>query len=178
MTEINVTTYRQLLEAQAQELQELNEATQSDTAPVELDKAAVGRLSRMDALQQQAMAEETRRRRLREIALIEAALDRIEEGEYGFCLTCGEAIPIQTSAGPRRSLLCGSCKAVVNVERLCHLVCPQRQFHSFWHVDDGLVRQGRHSFFHISSPISGLTLISATAVSGRFILQQPCAVLC
>ncbi|MGC6472538.1 MAG: TraR/DksA family transcriptional regulator [Parvibaculales bacterium] len=93
MTEINVTTYRQLLEAQARELQELNEATQSDTAPVELDQAAVGRLSRMDALQQQAMAEETRRRRLREIALIEAALDRIEEGEYGFCLTCGEAIP-------------------------------------------------------------------------------------
>ena len=93
MTDLDVTLYRRLLEARAQELHDLNETTLSDSAPVELDQAAVGRLSRMDAMQQQAMSEETRRRRLREIAMIKAALDRIEEGEYGFCLTCGDAIP-------------------------------------------------------------------------------------
>lgn len=93
MTDLDVGTYRRLLEARAQELHDLNETTQSDSAPVELDQAAVGRLSRMDAMQRQAMSEETRRRRVREIALIEAALDRMESGEYGFCLTCGDAIP-------------------------------------------------------------------------------------
>lgn len=93
MTDLDVTTYRRLLELRAQELNDLNETTQSASSPVELDQSAVGRLSRMDAMQQQAMSEETRRRRVRELSLIKAALERVEAGEYGFCLTCGESIP-------------------------------------------------------------------------------------
>lgn len=61
-------------------------------ATVELDQSRVGRLSRMDALQAQAMSRETNRRREVELARIAAALQRIEDGEYGFCLNCGEAI--------------------------------------------------------------------------------------
>ncbi|QLC25831.1 TraR/DksA family transcriptional regulator [Parasphingopyxis algicola] len=60
--------------------------------PVELDQQSVGRLSRMDAMQQQAMADAEARRRQSDIARIDAALRRIDEGEYGWCLSCGEAI--------------------------------------------------------------------------------------
>ena len=86
---------RALLLAQRDELVALLAQTQADGAPVTLDQTQQGRLSRMDAMQQQAMAEETRRRRQREVQLIEAALRRVDEGEYGYCINCGEPIEEQ-----------------------------------------------------------------------------------
>lgn len=59
---------------------------------VELQQDSVGRLSRMDAMQQQAMAQANERRRAAEAVRIKAALERIEEGEWGYCLGCGEEI--------------------------------------------------------------------------------------
>ena len=58
----------------------------------ELQQDSVGRLSRMDALQQQAMAQATARRRVAERARIEAALERLEAGEWGWCTACGNEI--------------------------------------------------------------------------------------
>lgn len=60
---------------------------------VELDQVAVGRLSRMDAMQQQAMAQANERARRRDLVRIEMAERRIASGDYGFCEECGEAIP-------------------------------------------------------------------------------------
>lgn len=59
---------------------------------VELDQTSVGRLSRMDALQGQAMAKATNARRGQRKLRITAALDRMDDGEFGYCLECGEAI--------------------------------------------------------------------------------------
>lgn len=59
---------------------------------VELDQSTVGRLSRMDALQAQAMSLETTRRRTQQIKRVRAALVKISEGDYGFCDDCGEVI--------------------------------------------------------------------------------------
>jgi len=61
-------------------------------APVELDQVAVGRLSRMDAMQQQAMAQAAERTRRRDLVRIDMAERRIAEGEYGYCEACGEEI--------------------------------------------------------------------------------------
>ncbi|MDP7548812.1 MAG: TraR/DksA C4-type zinc finger protein, partial [Alphaproteobacteria bacterium] len=52
----------------------------------------VGRLSRMDAMQDQAMAQESERRRMGELQRIEAALERLTGGDYGYCVSCEEAI--------------------------------------------------------------------------------------
>lgn len=60
--------------------------------PVTLDQPSVGRLSRMDALQGQAMALETERRRQTRLQRIDAALERLDEGEFGYCIACGEPI--------------------------------------------------------------------------------------
>ena len=89
---------RKTLLAKLQELTQLMTASAADAAPVELDQTQQGRLSRMDALQQQAMAAETLRRRQRDMRLIEAALLRLDEGEYGYCVTCGEAIEAERLA--------------------------------------------------------------------------------
>jgi len=55
---------------------------------VELDQSRVGRLSRMDALQAQAMSIETGRRRREKLRLIDSALLRISNGDFGICLEC------------------------------------------------------------------------------------------
>lgn len=62
------------------------------SAPVELDQTVQGRLSRMDAIQQQQMALATARRRGQRLALIDQALKRIEDDDYGYCLICDEEI--------------------------------------------------------------------------------------
>lgn len=74
------------------DLLSVKDATAADRKPVELDQARVGRLSRMDALQDQAMAQAVDDRRGLQIKRIDAALSRVEAGEYGFCTTCGEDI--------------------------------------------------------------------------------------
>jgi len=59
---------------------------------VTLDQQSVGRLSRMDALQGQAMAQATHARRRQMRARIAAALQRLDDGEFGWCEGCGEPI--------------------------------------------------------------------------------------
>jgi len=61
-------------------------------APVQLDQASVGRLSRMDAIQQQAMAIATEARRNEALRRIDQALARLDAGTYGECAICGEGI--------------------------------------------------------------------------------------
>ena len=60
--------------------------------PVDLDQSSVGRLSRMDALQGQAMSVEAQRRRKLALVRLAAARKRFEGGDWGMCLDCGEAI--------------------------------------------------------------------------------------
>lgn len=59
---------------------------------VELDQNRVGRLSRMDAMQGQALAQAGRSRRTELASDLRAALQRLETGRYGFCDECGEDI--------------------------------------------------------------------------------------
>lgn len=80
------------LEAELDEISQLSASTGADRAPVSLDQQSVGRLSRMDAMQGQAMAQASERRRQQRVVLIKAALARLDEGEYGYCLGCGEPI--------------------------------------------------------------------------------------
>lgn len=84
---------RERLDAKKVELTELSELSEDARAPVELDQQAVGRLSRMDALQNQAMQQATERARKRDLVRIEMAERRLAEGDYGYCEECGEEIP-------------------------------------------------------------------------------------
>ena len=94
MTERKMTDseIENLLRTQRDELRALIAANATDSAPVALDQTQQGRLSRMDAMQQQAMASETLRRRQLQIKKIEAALERLGNGEFGYCVICGDKI--------------------------------------------------------------------------------------
>jgi DnaK suppressor protein len=83
---------RDTLHALKAELADPRVASAADVAPVELDQQCVGRVSRMDAIQVQAMALATERRRKAELARVKAALDRLDTDEFGYCDVCGEEI--------------------------------------------------------------------------------------
>tara|TARA_R110002072_G_scaffold19558_6_gene72509 strand:- start:765 stop:1091 length:327 start_codon:yes stop_codon:yes gene_type:complete len=85
-------TARARLLALKAELTALSESGREDRKPVELDQQSVGRLSRLDSMQVQAMAKAADSRRVAEIRRIDAALARIDAGEFGWCVECGESI--------------------------------------------------------------------------------------
>lgn len=83
---------KQRLLAMRDELRQATQDTEEARRPIELDQTSVGRLSRMDSMQMQAMAQEAERRRGLELRRVEAALRRIADGSYGVCVRCGEDI--------------------------------------------------------------------------------------
>jgi len=92
VAEIEIKAFKERLRQMRDEVEHDSELTELERKPVTLDQSMVGRLSRMDALQNQAMALEAERRRGIEIQRIDAALQRIDEGEFGYCAVCGEDI--------------------------------------------------------------------------------------
>jgi DnaK suppressor protein len=93
------------------ELESLIATHEDDARPVEVDQQRVGRLSRIDAIQEQAMAAETERRRDAEIHRIEAALAKIESGDYGYCAVCDEEISVKRLELDPAVTLCIKCAA-------------------------------------------------------------------
>ena len=70
---------------------QLNQS-EANTQPVTLDQQSVGRVSRIDAIQQQQMAVANRYQSTLILKRVSMALQRVEAEEYGFCLECAEPI--------------------------------------------------------------------------------------
>lgn len=96
---LDLAAIRSRLLTERAALSDTSHSAAESRAPVELDQTSVGRLSRMDAMQSQAMALATERRRSDTIRRIDQALARLDAGTYGACVICGEAI------APRRLAL-------------------------------------------------------------------------
>ena len=95
-----------LLALRQQLLGSLSEQGRSEV--VELD-LPIGRISRVDALQQQAMAEAEKRRAKERLKAVEAALEFHQEGDYGFCKACGEPLSFARLKARPESPLCVLC---------------------------------------------------------------------
>ena len=109
MTRINFKVFRERLDSMRREVSLNSQITEVERQPVTLDQSMVGRLSRMDAMQSQAMAIETERRRSIEIKRIDAALERINEGEFGYCGICGELINSKRLENDPTVVACITC---------------------------------------------------------------------
>lgn len=95
-SELNQTDLKELRKRLLRRKIELEVQSQMSNAsrnPVDLDQSRVGRLSRMDALQVQAMQHALEGKREEELDRIHWALKRLEEENYGECTQCGEEIP-------------------------------------------------------------------------------------
>lgn len=89
---MDTENFREKLLRLRDELQEIEQTGKEAAQTVELDQSRVGRLSRMDALQAQAMSIESGRRRNIKLKRIDAALKRIDKDEFGLCIKCEEEI--------------------------------------------------------------------------------------
>ncbi|MCH9807396.1 MAG: TraR/DksA family transcriptional regulator [Alphaproteobacteria bacterium] len=92
---LDTAHFKSRLEARREELNALHDLSASARGAVELDQTSVGRVSRIDAMQQQQMALASERQRAQELVRIDAALQRISDGCYGDCLICDEPIAVK-----------------------------------------------------------------------------------
>lgn len=103
--DIDLDDFRKRLE---QRLQTITDGRKADQ-PRELDQSRVGRLSRIDAMQQQAMTQAAARISAMEEQRIRTALKRMASGDYGYCVNCQEEIAEGRLLADPSVLTCIAC---------------------------------------------------------------------
>jgi len=104
-----ITQFREQLKALKSELIGAMANAANDIRPVALDQAAVGRVSRGDAMQMQQMALESSRRRERRLMSVDQGLKRLENQTYGVCVDCDEEININRLEIDPTAIRCIKC---------------------------------------------------------------------
>ncbi len=104
-----VKKFQDALIKKKSELQHLSSITELDRQPVQLDQSTLGRLTRINAIQSQEMQLETERRREIEFIRIDAALKKIEAGDFGICESCKLEIPLKRLALNPSATRCVEC---------------------------------------------------------------------
>ncbi len=102
---------RERIESELQRLDSIVATGQAASEIVELDQSRVGRLSRMDALQTQAMSKATSQRNEQQIRRLSAALQRLNLPEFGLCLDCDEPIALKRLHYDPSARLCINCQS-------------------------------------------------------------------
>ena len=107
--DIDLQYFKKRLGERLEEIIAAQESRKKEVAPVELDQARVGRLTRMDAMQQQAMSQAAARLADLERQRIKSALGRMQSGDYGYCIICDEEIAEGRLRFDPSILTCISC---------------------------------------------------------------------
>jgi len=97
-----------LLVALQAKLKELLQTSSKRSETVDLD-APIGRLTRMDAMQQQSMAQAERRRHELRLLQVNAALQAVDNSAYGDCKRCEEPIAFKRLKARPETPFCLSC---------------------------------------------------------------------
>lgn len=109
LTSDQVAHLRELLQARQTALAEGMAASVEEARPVDLD-LAIGRLSRVDAMQHQQMARARRERVVVHLQQVRSALARIDGATYGACIRCEEPIGAPRLEAKPEALLCRGCQ--------------------------------------------------------------------
>lgn len=110
-TQQQLKDFFMLLEERKSAVEDQLRKIESSTEPVVLDQQSVGRVSRVDAIQQQQMAVANKAQATQQLQRIESALKRIEEGLFGYCLDCGESITEPRLQVQPEATLCLGCQS-------------------------------------------------------------------
>lgn len=106
---IDLTYFRNRISLDLIKLNQAIEESRQASSTVELDQSSVGRLSRMDAMQQQAMAQSMMERLQLQKRKLEAALARVDSGDFGLCCACGDDLERQRLHADPCILFCLPC---------------------------------------------------------------------
>ena len=115
ISETEAETLRKELVALVAELENTVRASAASAAPVVLDQSSVGRLSRMDAMQQQAIAKATRQKAQLRLTQCKAALSAFDRDEYGLCRKCEEPIGYRRLSAKPEAPFCLECQRGADV---------------------------------------------------------------
>ena len=107
---MDIKLYEKLLIKKRNETEVFLEDLKESSRPVDLNDP-IGRLSRMDAIQQQQMSLESKNRAVLTLKQIEAALRRITDDSYGICLKCEEEISEKRLKARPESPFCSGCQS-------------------------------------------------------------------
>ena len=92
MTEIETIEIKKIIKEQISSINDdIVELTEL-TKPISLDNS-IGRLSRMDAINNKAINEKALRDKKQTLQKLNRALERYEDGKLGICLMCSQEIP-------------------------------------------------------------------------------------
>jgi DnaK suppressor protein len=100
--------FEKQLKAMEADLLAAVESKADAAAPVQLD-TAIGRLSRIDAIQSQQMALSLKARQQQALARVRNALQAIRNGTYGQCRRCPEEIAFERLEAQPDAVVCLSC---------------------------------------------------------------------
>lgn len=106
---VDLTHFQDRIETELMSLNESLAQATTDSGAVMLDQSSVGRLSRMDAMQQQAMAQGMRERLLLNKRKLQFALARIEAGNFGQCCQCDADIGVERLDIDPSAVFCFDC---------------------------------------------------------------------
>lgn len=108
-TSDQVRALREAVESELARLERSIKTSQRAARPVKLDQTSVGRLSRMDAIQNQSLTQGLEARQRQRAAVLHVALERIEDGQYGVCEGCGGDIAFERLLLFPESATCAAC---------------------------------------------------------------------
>ena len=111
LSEQQQTTLHLKLSDQKSALKSLLKDNEDTSKPVQLDQQALGRVSRIDAIQQQKMAIANRSNQELTLVQIMQALRRIQEDDYGYCQECDIPIPYERLLIKPETKLCIQCQS-------------------------------------------------------------------
>jgi DnaK suppressor protein len=84
---------------------------QDSVGVVNLDQTAVGRVSRVDALQQQSMALSLQHSAQQKLKKVKAALGAIDQENFGDCQRCDEPIGFPRLRSQAETCFCLNCQS-------------------------------------------------------------------
>ena len=119
MVELDETETAELaadLKALRDDLRALLELSADGARPVDLDQP-IGRISRVDAMQQQSMVKATREGHRRRLDQVRLALAALEDDEYGLCRRCEEPIGFKRLKAKPETPLCVACQGRMEAKR-------------------------------------------------------------
>ena len=108
MTDKELSSYREVIESEIEKLQKAVESMTEAVKPIEPD-TAIGRLSRMEAIQAKSISESNIRSKKMRIQRLREALVRIDRGTFGMCAVCEEDIPEKRLKIAPESTVCMDC---------------------------------------------------------------------
>jgi DnaK suppressor protein len=98
------------LKVMRDQLMQAIEDDQGKMEPVQLDQQSVGRVSRIDAIQQQEMAKALKQQQRQHLQQLIRALNELDNDDYGYCQHCGHVIAFARLKARPESEMCVKCQ--------------------------------------------------------------------